>query len=63
MLYYWVFLMLQQNFDIKYQVSRQIQINLRRLDSQRSGLLKMFRYEVLIYNLLSSKEKFIFLNI
>lgn len=63
MLYYWVFLMLQQNFDIKYQVSRQIQINLRRLDSQRSGLLKIFRYEVLIYNLLSSKEKFIFLNI
>lgn len=57
------FLMLQQNLDIKYQVSRQIQINLRRLDSQRSGLLKIFRYEVLIYNLLSSKEKFIFLTI
>lgn len=63
MWYYWFFLMLQQNFDIKYQVSRQIQINLRRLDSQRSGLLKIFRYEVLIYNLLSSKEKFIFLTI
>lgn len=57
------FLMLQQNLDIKYQVLRQIQINLRRLDSQRSGLLKIFRYEVLIYNLLSSKEKFIFLTI
>lgn len=35
------FLMLQQNLDIKYQVSRQIQINLRKLDSQRSGLLKI----------------------
>lgn len=62
-IYYCFFLMLQQNLDIKYQVSRQIQINLRRLDSQRSGLLEIFRYEVLIYNLKSSKEKFIFLTI